>query len=60
MDRRGPKVGEFYSQDGVLPGSYPLAPFGDGAFPVGYEIQGERSQYTQYPQQRYATLFSFF
>lgn len=52
IERRTFKTGEMYSSDAVMQGSPSLVSYGDGSISTGYEIQGERSQFNQYPYQR--------
>lgn len=56
IERRTLKAGEMYSNEAVMQGSHSLVCYGDGSIPTGYEIQGERSQFNQYPYQRYVRL----
>lgn len=55
IERRAFKAGEMYSSEAVMQGSPSLVSYGDGSIPTGYEIQGERSQFNQYPYQRYGS-----
>ncbi|RMX47577.1 hypothetical protein pdam_00019000 [Pocillopora damicornis] len=55
IERRAFKTGEMYSSDAVMQGSPSLVSYGDGSISTGYEIQGERSQFNQYPYQRYGS-----